>query len=73
MRERGREGERVYTGVSISYYHISFFKRHGVYLISGTFRCGVYKRAGSILKITIKENEIMCQVKTIRYFLNNPV
>ena len=34
---------------------------------------GVYKRAVFISKIKIEENEIMCQFKTIRYFLNHRV
>ena len=32
---------------------------------------GVYKRAVFDSKIKIEENEIMCQFKTIRYFLNH--
>ena len=33
---------------------------------------GVYKRAASISKIKVEENEFFCQFKTIRYFLNKP-
>ena len=34
---------------------------------------GVYKRAVFISRIKIEENEIMCQFKAIRYFLNHAV
>ena len=58
------------------YYRISSFKRRGVYLILGLLglieRC-VHKRVSFISKIKIQENEIMCQFKTIRYFLNHVV
>ena len=43
------------------------FKRCGVYLISGLLG------AAFISKIKIKENEILSQFKTIRYFLNHAV
>ena len=32
---------------------------------------GVYKRVAFISKIKIEENEIICQFKTIKYFLNH--
>ena len=48
-------------------YHIPSFKRSGVYFILGLL--GV----AFILKIKIEENEIMCQFKTIRYFLKHAV
>ena len=34
---------------------------------------GVYKREVFILKIKIEENEIMCELKTRRYFLHHAV
>ena len=34
---------------------------------------GIYKREAFISKIKMEENEIMCQFKTIRYFLNHAV
>ena len=37
----------------------------------GTFRCSIYKTVAFISKIKTEENEIMCQFKTIRYFLNH--
>ena len=48
-------------------YRISSFKRRGVYLIVGLLG------AAFISKIKMEENEIMCQFKKIRYFLNHAV
>ena len=65
-------------------YRISSFKRRGVYLILGLLgaafirvrpllESSVFRRAAFNSKIKIEENEIMCQFKTIRYFLNHVV
>ena len=48
-------------------YCVSSFKRRGVYLILGLLG------AAFISKVKIQENEIMCQSKTIRYFLHYAV
>ena len=48
-------------------YRISSFKRGGVYLVLG------FLGAAFISKIKIEEDEIMCQFKAIRYFLNHAV
>ena len=48
-------------------YRIFSFKRRGVYLILELLG------AAFILKTKIEENEIMCQFKTIRHFLNYEV
>ena len=54
------------------------FKRRGVYLILGLLgaefiRGSVYTMVVFISKNQVEENEIMCQFKTIIYFLNHPV
>ena len=48
-------------------YRISSFERRGFYLILGLLG------AAFISKITIEEAEIVCQFKTVRYFLNHVV
>ena len=53
--------------LSLTEYPISSFKRRGVYLILGLLG------AAFMSKTKIEENEIMCQFKTIRYFLNHAV
>ena len=55
------------TGLPIipGIYRISSFKRRGVYLLLRLLG------AAFISKIRIEENEIMCQLKTIRYFLSH--
>ena len=46
-------------------HRISSFKRHGVYLILGLLVRRLFQG------VKIEENEVMCQFKAIRYFLNH--
>ena len=59
-------------------YRISSFKCLGAFLILGLLgvvfiRGDVYERVAFNSKIKVEEIEIICQFKTIRYFLNHAV